>query len=112
MDIGEYQKQALVTANFTHDQPVEYCLLGLAGEVGEVCNKYKKVIRGDYANKPAGHIAAMEKDLAKELGDCLWYLAVAAHELGHNLEDIAYDNIIKLRDRAERGVIMGNGDNR
>lgn len=37
--------------------------------------------------------------LQKELGDVLWYLAVAARELGYDLEDVARVNIAKLRQR-------------
>ena len=68
-------------------------LLGLAGEVGELQNEYKKAIRdGDAANLYRGRFA-------EELGDVLWYVANLATKLGFDLEDIAAQNLEKARDR-------------
>ena len=50
------------------------------------------------------------QDVAKELGDCLWYIAVLAHDLGQDLDKIAADNLAKLKSRQERGVLAGSGD--
>jgi len=54
----------------------------------------------------------IKEEIAKELGDVLWYLAQMASELGASLEDVARGNIEKLRSRKERGMISGSGDNR
>jgi len=48
----------------------------------------------------------------KELGDVLWYVSQVATEFNLNLSEIAEANIVKLRDRAERGKLKGSGDNR
>jgi len=53
-----------------------------------------------------------KEEIAKELGDVLWYVANLAFELGYDLGDIAAINIQKLVDRQERGKIHGDGDNR
>ena len=53
-----------------------------------------------------------KKEAGKELGDCLWYLAVIAARFGYTLEEIAEMNVEKLRDRQRRGVLKGSGDNR
>jgi len=84
-----------------------YVGLGL-GETGEVQGKLKKVLRDD------GGIVTDEKrtEVGKELGDVLWYLTRVADELGLSLEQIAQENVAKLRSRLERGVIQGSGDNR
>lgn len=111
VDIDTYQYETGKTAiypNDTESEAVNYTLLGLANEAGEVLGKWKKVIRDkggelDYESR---------KDMAKELGDVLWYLARAADELGYMLGDIAIANLKKLEDRAERGVIGGSGDSR
>ena len=58
-------------------------------------------------------VALTEKDaLILELGDVLWYIAALADELGIPLEEIAIQNIEKLRGRHARGTIKGEGDNR
>jgi NTP pyrophosphatase (non-canonical NTP hydrolase) len=51
-------------------------------------------------------------ELAKELGDVLWYIAVLAYDLGLSLDDIAEMNLKKLTSRKARGTITGRGDNR
>ena len=86
---------------------VTYCALGL-GEAGEVQGKVKKIWRDDNG------VISDEKRAAilDELGDTLWYVTRAAHELGSSLEEIAFNNVVKLRDRNARGVIQGSGDNR
>lgn len=50
--------------------------------------------------------------LFDEMGDVLWYLSAIATDLGFQLYDIAERNIQKLKDRAERGVLKGDGDKR
>lgn len=108
MDIHEYQLAARTTAIYPSEAAITYPLLGLSGEVGEFCNKYKKVIRDDHGT------LTIEKhaELVAELGDILWYLANLAHDLGISLDDAAGANIDKLQSRMLRGVIGGAGDNR
>jgi len=85
-----------------------YPALGLAGEAGEVCEKIKKIMRDQ-----KGHITEENStEIAKELGDVLWYISTIATELNISLSAIAEDNIDKLHDRMDRGVIKGSGDNR
>jgi NTP pyrophosphatase (non-canonical NTP hydrolase) len=85
-----------------------YPALGLAGEVGEYCNKLKKVMRDK-----GGIIDAEFVEFAKgELGDILWYLAECCTSLDIDLEEVAETNITKLQSRKERNMIQGNGDNR
>lgn len=110
MTANEYQQEALVTwtRNPIPGFPYLYPLMGLVGEAGEIQNKVKKLFRDDGALLTAERRAA----LIEELGDAQWYLAVAAHELGTSLEEVMRHNIAKLRDRQERGVVQGDGDNR
>ncbi|MBQ0020209.1 MAG: hypothetical protein KBT39_06770 [Bacteroidales bacterium] len=51
-------------------------------------------------------------ELMKEYGDILWQLAGMHTVLGIKLEDTAWQNILKLADRAKRNKIDGDGDNR
>jgi NTP pyrophosphatase (non-canonical NTP hydrolase) len=79
-------------------------ILGLAGEAGEVVEKFKKHLRD-------GADIATE-DISKELGDVLWYISALASDLNLDLEQIARQNILKLQDRKNRNVVSGAGDNR
>lgn len=106
---SDYQIHARKTAIYPDQGRLEgllYTALGLAGEAGEVANKVKKVLR-DNNGVLSDEVA---KDLAGEVGDVLWYAANLAEEINYPLGFIATDNIAKLVDRAERGVISGSGD--
>ena len=109
MNLSEYQEKALTTALYPNQGSNPYYpALGLGGEVGEVLNKVKKIMRDH-----DGMITDEYREiLKKELGDVMWYLAATATELGLNLEEVAQLNLDKLASRKERGVLGGDGDNR
>lgn len=107
-DWDEYQDWAVLgVLDSTHipGYPLVYPAMGLAGEAGEYLDKIKKTVRD-------GEDTVERLELAKELGDVLWYLAVSAKALGFNLSDIADINMAKLNARREAGKIQGQGDNR
>ena len=110
MTFEEYQKQALMTVLSTGDEfkDLLHWVLGITGEAGEVAEKLKKIIR----DKNSVVSDDDKKELAKELGDVLWYLAVFANDLGVSMDEIAQTNLDKLKSRKERGVLGGSGDNR
>lgn len=110
MTFEEYQKQALTTVLSTGNEfkDLLHWVLGINGEAGEVAEKVKKIIR----DKNGVITDEDKKELAKELGDVMWYIAVFAHDLGVPLDDIAKQNLAKLKSRKERGVLGGDGDNR
>jgi len=109
MDLNTYKTAALQTAIYPNQSfNFTYPVLGLVGEAGEVADKLKKVIRDNN-----GVLTDTVRDaVAKELGDCMWYLAVLAYEMDYDLNEIAQINIDKLNSRKERGVLSGYGDNR
>lgn len=110
MTSNDYQTQALTTVISQNDEFKDtlHWVLGINGEAGEVAEKVKKIIRDK-----GGKISDEDKkELGKELGDVLWYLAVFAHDLGLNFDDVATDNLTKLKSRQHRGVLGGAGDNR
>lgn len=110
MDFKEYQKRALKTALYPEKNRIIYPAMGLGNEAGEVQGKIKKWLRGDDGD---GAMSEERKSALKdELGDVLWYIAVLAGDLGHDLEDIAKLNLEKLKSRKERGVLNGDGDKR
>lgn len=85
---------------------VYQALVGLNSEIGELANKLKKVVRGDYT---LDHI---RPELADELGDVRFYMADLCNALGLDEDIIETQNIAKLTDRKERGKIKGSGDHR
>lgn len=96
-DFERYQRQALRTANDFHTGKEWLCNvgLGLAGEAGEVADLIKKI---------AFHGHPLDRDkLMDEMGDVLWYLALAAEVLGMSLDEIANRNIDKLWERYPAG---------
>ena len=111
MTFDDYQAAAKRTAVYPADHSVTYPLIGLIGEVGELANKYKKFLRGDYVGK-ADEWHAKRADLAAEIGDIQWYIAALCSDLGVSISDVAEGNIAKLRDRQRRGAIKGSGDER
>lgn len=113
MTFDEYQKQALTTAytNPKHkdtlmDQTV--WAMGIVGEAGEVIEKWKKMV----AYNEGKITDEFLQDIKKELGDIVWYIAVLANSLDISFEEIMEVNLNKLKDRKERNVIKGKGDNR
>ena len=108
MTLNEYQQKALETAFYPNEYKVIYPALGLTGEAGEVADKVKKIIRDN--NGEMSKEKAVE--LAKELGDVLWYIATLAHDIGFTLEEIGQMNYEKLHSRQQRGMLGRSGDNR
>jgi len=111
LTLDEYQKRAMSTAIENNGDFVGsflHRILGLVGEAGEVAEKVKKIIR----DKDAKLDEADKQELAKELGDVLWYVQASADYLGISLQEIAEANLEKLSSRQARGKIKGSGDNR
>ncbi|MDE1833803.1 MAG: nucleoside triphosphate pyrophosphohydrolase family protein [Candidatus Micrarchaeota archaeon] len=104
MNFDEYQSEAKKTAIYPQSAKITYPIIGLAGEVGELCNKYKKTIRD-------GRVLDKE-EIAGEIGDIAWYLAMVCEDFGVSFDEVARKNIEKLKDRQSRGAIKGSGDNR
>lgn len=108
MTFSEYQNEAAQTAVYGDNNKIIYPALGLSNEAGEVLGKIKKVLRdsnGIYS--PASVV-----EIGKEIGDVLWYIAALSRDLGLDMDAIANNNIAKLKDRMNRNVIQGSGDNR
>ena len=106
MTFNEYQAKALSTAKPT-SLTETYLIPGLVAEAGEVAGHYAKFQRDGYllSGDPVPAIL-------KELGDVLWFVAVLCSFYGVGLEEVAQANVDKLRDRMQRGVIGGKGDDR
>jgi len=106
MDMSEFQERCKDTAIYPGqgtDLGLDYTLMGLASEVGEVHGKRKKMLRDGADNREA---------MIHELGDCLYYTAMLASELGVPLSTVATLVLTKLKSRKERGTLSGDGDDR
>ena len=114
MTFEMYQEAAWETASYPlKGSNLVYPGLGLAGESGEAADKIKKWWRNTGIFPTNTSLTPEQKtELIKELGDALWYIAAIASELNVPLEVVAIENIKKLRDRQERGVVKSEGDNR
>ncbi len=129
MNFDEYQEAAASTAVYPENAKVIYPALGLSSEVGEVAEKVEAAVSNTlkmvkHSGEIAGRVKKIIRDsdgiidedrqgeIAKELGDVLWYAAALASDLGLNLGDIARANVAKLASRKERGKLQGSGDNR
>lgn len=97
---SEYQQAALRTWN---DSDMPYAMLtngvmGLCGESGECADMVKKFLfQGHELNR---------EDLAHELGDVAWYLAVTAKAIGYDLDAVFLMNIEKLKRRYPNGFTV------
>ena len=93
MKLDEYQQLALRTApehQTVHDD-LMHAAMGVCTEGGELLDLSKK---HTFYGKPVDWHNA-----AEEIGDVLWYCALAARALGLPLEQIAKLNIDKLKAR-------------
>lgn len=87
--MNDYQKQALRTAKRVDMQfDLNHAALGLCGEAGEFADAIKKA---NVYGKQLDRLNAIE-----ELGDILWYVALACESLGVNMSEVAEQNLIKL----------------
>ena len=108
MNMNDYQAATAETAVYPPHKSASYLIPGLAAEVGEFQGFIAKAARGDEKYQDLDNLQNL---LVKELGDILWFVARLAKDvLKMNLEDVAMLNLEKLRDRAKRGVIKGDGD--
>lgn len=120
MELNEYQRRAMSTC-MPSCENFGYMMLGLGGEMGELMGKAAKHIRKGEAvinhnqflpMHPDGLSAEAKAALKAEAGDCFWMLAGLCSVMGWTMEEVCQGNLDKLADRAARGVIDGNGDNR
>lgn len=106
MHANAYQSYALRTAipHQTPDERLDNAIIGIGGEGGELLELLKKW-------KYQGHGLDREA-LKKELGDVLWYVALACDALDTSIGAVMYENIEKLRHRYPAGFSAEQSVNR
>jgi len=108
MTLGAYAAKAMTYRLPSAD--ATYANINLAGECGELLGMIAKERRdGPYEGKKS---VEYKRLLKKEIGDILWHLVAIAEDNGTTLDECALLNLVKLRDRKERDVIQGSGDER
>lgn len=108
MTLNEFQVSAMRTASGVSSAHEDNLLLngvmGLNGEAGECIDMVKKkMFQGHDLDK---------EHMAKELGDCLWYIAIAAKGIGYSLDEIGEMNKSKLEERYPNGFSVEKSINR
>ncbi len=140
MELNQYQEQAMTTCTES-SRNVPYMLLNLGAEFQELSDKLKTnewattasfdaLCEEAYSGSEAGKVAKAirkgevpvpylpqytdeEKEAMKyEAGDILWQLSGLCSVMDWDLEAIAQMNLDKLKNRQDRGTIIGEGDNR
>lgn len=83
MKLTEYQHEALKTAIYPVDRELDYTVLGLLSEVGELGEAYSHGKLDEW-----GFTGLRTENLFSEAGDCYWYVAAVADALNVSLEDV------------------------
>ena len=97
MTLAQYE--LFVNSQSRNDLDLNYAIIALNEEAGECAGWYKKyVLRGN----PTGKYE--REDLAKELGDLLFYLTRTAGLMGWSVTDIMDWNKEKLEARRGKGL--------
>lgn len=105
LNIDDYQKLAARTRlQRDYSENLTHSALGIAGEVGELVNKIKKLIYHKHEN--------IIPEIVEELGDCFWYLSDIATTFGVDLSVVTSRNIEKLIRRYPDGFSTENSINR
>lgn len=93
MTISDYQKRTYIAIQPHTDVKDEILnwSIGLSEECGEVMNHIKHHCWG---NEPINHV-----EIAKEIGDVMWYLSALCTVLKLDLETVAELNMRKLEHR-------------
>lgn len=102
MEGKEYVKNALVTESDNFEAISQrmgtqenirllHAAIGLCTETGEIQDQLKKAV---FYGKPLDKV-----NLAEELGDVFWYMAIMSDALGVSFADIMAKNIAKLKTR-------------
>lgn len=118
MNAREYQEWTSETAVYPEAgdgtvNALNYVIMALGGEVGEIQNKFKKALRGDPGAIEDGYLTpAKQREIYEEFVGVMYYIGRLAWELDVWIEDVMQDSHDLLEGRKARGVIQGNGDNR
>lgn len=107
IELDEYQRVALSRLFHPFEdkkKQLEYGVLALCGESGELANKLKKRIY-------YGDSSVTRENIIDELSDVFWYVACVADALDVKLSELAAFNIKKILAKAEHWDKKKNNKN-
>ena len=108
LTIREYQ-EFVDTAWISDDSELEKELkivYGMMGELGEIAELNKKFMRD------GGDPKIWRAKLIKEFGDHMFYFVTYMNFFDVDVREVLAENVLKVIDQHERGVVNGSGDNR
>lgn len=118
--LRDYGEAAASTCLLSTCNNLTYLGFGLMAEVGEVCDKIAKwkrkreaYVANDllvFSTSEPGEVEAKRLELASELGDILWFVAMLSLHLGIPFEELAQMNVDKLASRKKTGTIITHTD--
>lgn len=73
-----------------------FLIIALAGEVGEMCNEFKSIVRGA---DPVKH----QEDIAKEAADVMVFLLMLCRAMGINITEELKKRLILIDQRGRDG---------
>lgn len=114
MELEQYMNWTRETAVYPEagsgsQREMNYLVIGLNDEAGEVAGKWKKLLRAGVVSLsedlPVLLLPEHRNMILDEMGDVLWYLARMCKVLGITPEDLADRNVGKLTVRKAEGQL-------
>lgn len=107
-----YYKRSLEAKDSTEDMEAIFFMLEQAIDACKAVEVMKKKARKGHYNLPT--LPDLDDDvkarIKSEQGDCMWYQAGTAKVAGHKLSEVCQQNIEKLRERRDAGVLASAGE--
>lgn len=104
LEYYQYWTRTVWTKDHTHDDQLTHALFGLATEVGEVIDPFKKE-----RYTPHRKVTVDREHLVEELGDVLYYLVRVADLNDISMIEVLDRNIDKLESRYDKRSDGGAG---
>lgn len=123
MNNKEYLELIKETYDPETAEHILFCMVGVAGEAGEIANMCQKAMRGDFNAEDLRIAECKEHEICEidwfqrkklicEMGGVFYFLHALCWKLGVSPEDVMYLNKLVLMQRKLRGTIRGDGDGR
>jgi NTP pyrophosphatase (non-canonical NTP hydrolase) len=89
-ELEEYQEWV---KSVSADRGLQWAILGLAAEAGEVAGVIEKWLRKDDS------VGIPKQGLLDEIGDVIWYATEICNQTGITLDEVIEHNISKINER-------------